>query len=200
MWSVLLTTAFGADTYINGTVVDPRAVADVRLERVTVWFDALGNVHVDAPGYTVEVLEPALAATATTTAAATRAVPPPTPAPPIPPASSGVLPSRWFVVSEDSGSSGHTIEVWINGQLATTVRSGQAQTIVDVGRWLRVGANQVEIRSSSSHASGGTLYVYLGTGSDRSGTFVMDKPPVEFGLAADRLGQYSRTYPLNVDR
>jgi len=61
MWSVLLTTAFGADTYINGTVVDPRAVADVRLERATVWFDALGNVHIDAPGYTVEVLEPALA-------------------------------------------------------------------------------------------------------------------------------------------
>ena len=196
MWSVLLTTAFGADTIINGTVVDPRAVADVRLERVTVWFDAVGNVHIDAPGYNVEVVEPALVATA----AAGRTAPAATPAPPPPLVSSGVAPSRWFVVSEDSGSAGHTIEVWINGQLATTVRSGQAQAIVDVGRWLRVGGNQVEVRSSSSHASGGTLYVYLGTGSDRSGTFVMDKPPIEFGLAADRLGQYSRTYPLNVDR
>jgi hypothetical protein len=196
MWSVLLTTAFAADTYINGTVIDPRAVADVRLERATVWFDALGNVHIDAPGYTVEVVEPALAATA----AAAHPVPPPTPAPPRPPVSSGVAASRWFVVSADSGSVGHTIEVWINGQIATTIRSGQAQAIVDIGRWLRLGANQVEIRSSSAHADGGTLYVYVGTGSDRSGTFVMDEPPIEFGLAADRLGQYSRTYPLNVDR
>jgi hypothetical protein len=200
MWFVLLATAFGADTYINDTRVDPRAIADVRLERVAVWFDELGNVHIDAPGYNVEVVEPALTATATaarpvpTTATNTPAPPPP------PPASSGVAPSRWFVVSEDSGSVGHTVEVWINGQLATTVRSGQPQAIVDIGRWLRLGPNQIEIRSSSAHAEGGTLYVYVGTGSDRSGTFVMDEPPIEFGLAADRLGQYSRTYPLSVDR
>jgi hypothetical protein len=56
------------------------------------------------------------------------------------------------------------------------------------------------MRSSSAHASGGSLYVYVGTGSDRSGTFVMDEPPIEFGLSADRIGLYSRTYPLNVDR
>jgi hypothetical protein len=103
-------------------------------------------------------------------------------------------------VTDDGGTAGHTIEVWINGQLVQTVRSGDVQRILDAGRWLHPGDNQVEIRSSSVKPAGGSLYVYLGTGSDKSGTVVMDEPAVQFGVGRDREGPTTRTYTLHVDR
>jgi hypothetical protein len=104
------------------------------------------------------------------------------------------------MVTEDNGSTGHQVEIWVNGQLAQTVTSGQPQKIVDVGRWLRIGANQVLVKSSSTNPTGGSFYVYLGTGSDQSGTVVMDNPAVSFGVGSSRSGPYQREYTLNVDR
>jgi hypothetical protein len=183
MWLALVPCALAGELFVNGQVVDPRELADVKLERATIWFDTSGAIHVDAPGYNIEVLTPVV----------TQASRPA-------PSTSDVTPARWWLVTEDSGTAGHTIEIRINGQLVQTVRSGDAQRILDVARWLHVGTNEVEIRSNSVQAAGGSLYVYVGTGSDRSGTVVMDEPVVQFGVGSDRSGPYSRTYTLNVDR
>ncbi len=199
MWVALVPAALAGELYVNGQVCDPRQLSAVKLEHATVWFDASGNVHVDAPGYKIEVLAAAPIVTQSTrTAAATSAATPATSA--APPAPSGVAPARWWLVTEDGGTVGHAIEVLINGQPVQTVRSGDAQRIIDVARWLHVGTNEVEMRSSSREPAGGSLYVYVGTGSDRSGTVVMDEPVVQFGVGSDRSGPYSRTFTLTVDR
>ena len=44
---------------------------------------------------------------------------------PVAPSTSGVAAARWWMVTEDNGSTGHQVEVWVNGQLAQTVVSGQ---------------------------------------------------------------------------
>jgi len=183
MWLALVPCALAGELYVNGQVVDPRELSDVKLERATVWFDTSGSIHVDAPGYTIEVLTPVV----------TQASRPA-------PAVTNVAAARWWLVTEDAGTAGHTIEVFINGQAVQTVRSGDAQRIIDVARWLHVGANEVEVRSTSVKPAGGSLYVYVGTGSDRSGTVVMDEPAVQFGVGSDRTGPYSRTYTFTVDR
>ena len=83
-------------------------------------------------------------------------------------------------------------------QRAEVVRSGEPQRIIDIGRHLRLGNNDIQIRSNSAGGGGGSLYVYLGTGSDRSGTVVMDEPAVQYGLGASRTGPFERSYTLQV--
>ena len=201
----LASTALAGQLYINGTFVDPATIAGVEMKDVTITFDAQGNIQVTAPGYKIEVVDPPGGSTtpprppSTPPGMAGATAAPPATAPKAP-AGNGVAPARWWLVTEDNASVGHTIEVVINGQVVKTVGSGMPQAILDVGRWLRPGPNQVEVRSNSVNATGGTYYVYLGNGSDQSGTVAMERPQVQFGVGKTRSGPYSRTYTLNVDR
>lgn len=177
LWLLSVATAGGL--YINDTLVQPQSVSGVTLERVTVRFDEQGNILIDAPGYKIQTSNPTRTATG--------------PAP-------LVAPSTYWLVTEDNGSSGHSVECWINGTLAVTVQSGDPQKILDVGRWLQPGSNTIQMKSRSEQASGGSFYVYIGTGkADEGGTVVMDAPTVQFGLGATREGSYQREYSLAVD-
>ncbi|MFT6162144.1 MAG: hypothetical protein ACJA00_004742, partial [Myxococcota bacterium] len=60
------------------------------------------------------------------------------------------------------------------------------------------GANRVHLQAQSSAPSGGPLYVYLGRGSNASGTVMMDSPDIQFGLGPSRNGETSRDYTLEV--
>jgi hypothetical protein len=196
----LASVAMAGNLYINGTFVDSRSIPGVELEEVDVRVDEAGNIYIEAPGYKIEVVDPAGGTTtpppSNNTVSSTGGQRTTTP----PPGASGVAAARWWLVTEDNGSSGHQIEIWINGKLAQTLRSGDPQKIVDVGPWLQAGPNEILMKSNSTNASGGSFYVYIGTGSDESGTVVMDNPQVQFGLAAKRSGPFSRTYTLEVDR
>lgn len=212
MLTWLVASAFAGQLYINGVFVDPATIPGVEMKNVSITFDAQGNIQVDAPGYKIEVQgNPTPPPTGTTSRppAPTTGTPPTQgatattaqPRPPAPPAGNpAVTAARWWLVTEDNGSVGHTIDVMINGQLVRTVGSGKPQQILDVGKWLRPGSNDVKIRSNSVNAAGGTYYVYIGTGSDQSGTVVMENPMVQFGVANTRQGPYDRTFTLNVDR
>lgn len=112
---------------------------------------------------------------------------------------SGVPEARWWLVVEDDGSRGHTIEILINDTHVETIRSGEIPRILDVGGHLVPGPNRVVLRSVSTQASGGPLYVYVGHGSDRDGTVMLEQPEVQFALGASRSGTYQREYTVNVD-
>ncbi len=127
-----------AKIYVNGERAD--GLRDVVLEAVDVRIDEKGNLWITAPQYRVGGLAGA---------AATEAAPA----------------GAWWLVVEDSASSGLHIEVRINGRLATTVRSGQGGGTLDIGPWMHRGANQVVLRSEAAPASdGGPLVVKLGQG------------------------------------
>lgn len=176
----LATFGWASDTILNGTPVDPRSLAGVTLERATVRFDAQGNIRIDAPGYKVQVVAPG-----------TRA---PVPSP------GAVTAGRWWVVTEDRGSVGHTVEIQVNGQVVTTARSGEGDRVFDMGPWLRPGENTIRVKSTSSNPSGGTLTVFAGAGGSANGTFGMSAPQVEFGLGPNQIGSQQREFTLNVDR
>ncbi len=197
----LASVAFAGNLYINGTLVDSRSISGVMLEQVDLKIDASGNIYVDAPGYKIEVVDPGSGAVSTPPAPALN--PPPRPVPRAAgggPTANGVARARWWLVTEDNGSVGHTIEIYVGGALRQTLQSGGPQRILDIGPWLSLGDNQLEMKSTSSNASGGTFYLYVGTGSDESGTVVMDDPQVQFGLGANRAGPYERSYSLAVDQ
>jgi hypothetical protein len=110
----------GAAVYING--VRAEALRDVQLKGVNVRVDAQGNVWIDAPQYAVEVDGRAAGASVAPVAV-----------------ESGLY---WLVI-EDNGSVGHSVQVAINGALVRTVVSGALNLHVGVGQ-MRGGALVVD--------------------------------------------------------
>ncbi len=193
----LLPAVLAGSVYINGVRAD--LLPAVTLSNATVRFDAQGDVWIDAPGYHVQVLSPG-----------EPAVPARTPAPsgsPAQAASAGDTGSRtpvatWWLITEDDGSTGHTLEVLVNGTLVRRVASGQPQLILDVGPYLRRGANTVVLQGVPGVSpAGGPLSIYLGRGNTLSGTLRLDNPEVAFSArASDGAGgsptqQYTLTVP-----
>lgn len=195
IWFV--STALAGSVFVNGVNVD--TLRNQTFENCVVTIDSQGNVLVSAPGYEIQVA--GSGATTGTTATGTTATAPPPPPPPTVPVSStaglGAL-GRWWLVTEDNGSQGHSLDVTVNGAIVKTVRSGDAQVILDIGPFLHLGSNDVHVKSNSVGAAGGTMYVYVGTGTNSSGTVVLDRPQIQYGLGASRTGEYARDYVLDV--
>jgi hypothetical protein len=109
--------------------------------------------------------------------------------------------ATWWLVTEDDGSTGHTLEVLVNGTLVRRVASGQPQLILDVGAYLRRGANTVVVQGvPGGSPAGGPLSIYLGRGNTLSGTLRLDNPEVAFSARASdgAGGSPTRQYTLTV--
>lgn len=175
--AALLATApaDAGSVYVNGVRAD--GLEGQRFEDVDVHIDPKGNIWIDAPRYTVEVADGS---------------PSPTPA--------AVPAGRYWLVSEEGGSRGHTVDVVINGELVRKVRSGDKQVILDLREWLRPGANTVVFTApGAADASGGALQLHVGTGSTSSGTLILDDPEITFVRRSDGARRpASRTFSLTV--
>ncbi|MFT6374186.1 MAG: hypothetical protein ACJATT_000247 [Myxococcota bacterium] len=203
MLTLLSTIALAGTVFVNG--VDVGDMRGQTFEDCTVVFDSSGDLHISAPGYDIQVQtapsgsSPTPVSLAPLTPTSVPVVSNPTPPQQRLPASGqGIADGQWWLVSDDSGSQGHTVDVFVNGALARTVASGQPQVILDLGPFLVYGANRVHLQAQSSAPSGGPLYVYLGRGSNASGTVMMDSPDIQFGLGPSRNGETSRDYTLEV--
>ena len=186
-------TALAGSVFVNGVNVD--ALRNQTFKNVTsVTLDAEGNVVIDAPGYEIQVV-----GTQGGVPPAENTTTPDSPPMDAPPVGDPAVPiSRWWLVTEDNASSGHVISIYLNGVLVRSLPSGQPQLIEDLAAYLHPGDNQVRVESSSTAPSGGTFYVYLGSGNNDSGTVVMDTPQVQFGVGPAREGPYLREYTLKV--
>lgn len=179
MFLALITTAFAGDLYINDVRVDPASVSGVLLEKVDVTFDEKGNTRISAPGYKIKLVDrPAKPKNAK--------------------ADNGVPQAKYWLVTQDNQSGGHTVNVFVNGKKVATLRSGGEPVIRDLAEHLRVGDNEIVVRSTSVDTSGGSFYVFLGEGVDDDGTVRIDKPTVEFGLGTANYDPVERTYTLRV--
>lgn len=222
--------ALAADVYLNG--VKASGLTNFELKDVNVRIDAHGDVYIDAPRYSIEVVSPPEApapavplsqpeptpvapapvapeqlapAPVTEPAPATQPVTQPAPAvvapvavsEPPPPA---VPPERYWLVTEDNGSAGHQVQVMVNGVLASTVRSGSEALLLDLGPWLRPGPNVLTFNASSTAPlGGGVLNVFVGTGSNDSGTLNLDPPQIAFSRrASDEAAGTSQQFTLVV--
>ena len=175
MWWVG-SAAIAASVYVNGVRAD--GLREQTYQNATVTIDANGDVRITAPGYQVQAG-------------------PSTPVRSVVPA----LPSgadHWWLVTEDSGSTGHIVQVTVNGTLVQVIRSGEPQRILDLSRWLHPGANQIHIQSDSTASAGGALFVYVGAGPEQSGTVELARPAISYTLVAGRSGSDAREYSIDV--
>ena len=149
-----------AKVHVNG--VPAVGLSGQTFEDVDVRFAEDGSVWIDAPRYHVE---------------SSASAPP-----------SGQVPTaRYWLVSQDAGSHGHTVDIVVNGTAVATVRSGGDPLIIDLAPYLHVGTNQVALNAPPApDASGGALSVHVGVGENRRGTIDLVNPDVSLVRRAGR--------------
>ncbi|MCB9778346.1 MAG: hypothetical protein H6742_07265 [Alphaproteobacteria bacterium] len=150
--------------YING--VDATGVKSTQLNGVDVRIDSEGNLWIDAPRYKINVDRPQTAAAPPATTEAPATVPA----------------GHHWLVTQDSGSAGQILQVFVNGTMVREIRSGQAQLILDIGEFLKPGSNVISVVPVAGDAepSGGALKVHLGEGSNEGGTLRMSNPQLTY--------------------
>lgn len=197
---LLLSAALAADVYVNGVKAD--ILPDITLAGVTVRLDSAGNVWIDAPAYQVKpTLVPPPAADAWAAPAARPVSTPTYGAVTGATAAPAAVPtSTWWLVTEDAGSAGQTLDVYVNEQLVRRVASGEPQLILDLAGWLRPGVNTVRVLARPPVGTPlGALNLYLGQGVNVGGTVRIPSPAVRYTrTAADGLAGSVREYTLTV--
>ncbi len=169
--------------YINDVQVDGLRNQD--FQKVDVRIDANGDIYIEAKNYTIKLLEPADGSTAT---------------PPPEQAVAAVEPGLYWLVSEDNESIGHAVEVYVNNILVRTVRSGDAQVVVDLAPYLKRGKNIIKMNAlPGPQPQGGSMHVYVGPGENRDGVIYMDDPPVDFARrSSDNGSGANETFTMEI--
>ncbi|MEL6344258.1 MAG: hypothetical protein AAFV53_14160 [Myxococcota bacterium] len=163
--------------YINGIEVPPQAILGKEFVEVNMKVDENGDIRIDAPRYKIAVSNPEGQVEQD-------------------PIEDGV----YWLVTQDNNSSGHKIEVLVNDQRTKLISSGDEQVILDLAPYLKRGRNNVVINALPGSApGGGDLMIYMGKGSNDSGTVVMKKPDVVYARrASDSPSGGSRSFTITI--
>lgn len=188
LW-LLLPGADAGSVYINGVRADE--LPAVSLIGVNVRIDGTGNIYIDAPKYQVQVVGgPAPVSPAPAIA------PSPGPAAAVGPAVARPAASAavWYLVSEDEGSTGGIVDVYVNDRYVRRLLSGQAQVLVDLSTYVKSGNNKVQFVVRT--APGGRLAAYVGSGDSSQDALRIDAPAVTWrSTGAQVMQEYTFTAP-----
>ena len=171
--------ASGRSVFLNGQNID--TVRGQSFENVNVEIDAQGNVHLESDVYKVSTGTPG-----TTN---------PVPEPQIP---RGI---RYWLISEENapGMSQYDFDIFVNGNLVKTVKSGEPQVVEDVTQWVIPGANQVTITARKNFGAGRRsdskdyyMRVYIGKGAlNQTGAIVIDSADVDYRRTAAEVTNFA---------
>jgi hypothetical protein len=160
--AMTLGVAQAGTLYVNGTPVDGLKNHD--FNQVDVRIDGKGDIYIHAPGANVLLGKDAKGKQQVG-------------GKPAPTKESDLPRGSWWLVSEDQGSSGHKVEVMINGVAVKTVESGGRQIIFDISPYLHTGTNVITFRNQGADTPGGAaLEIMIGTGSIVGNKVSTDRP------------------------
>jgi hypothetical protein len=183
--TLVASSAVAADVYVNGTNIE--GLTNHSFEKVNVRIDEKGDVHIDAPGYSVKRV----------TLGPEKSAQP-----------EGKITMKYFLVTEQAqqGVTEYDIDVFLNGQHLRTLANNEGQIVMDITKKLLPGKNQVTMqakkviaphgeRKSSSKAH--TFRVIIGEGKVEGEKVVIERAVVAFTVTAadteDVVQQYSFT-------
>lgn len=156
--------AAAGSVYLNG--VDITSVRDKTFKNATVRIDDNGDIHIDAPGYKVEVVD-------TQKKAAEKAAKKEDPGGPNP-----ALANHYYLVTQPSagGKAQYDFVVTVNGVEKKLIPAGSPQVILEISAWLDPGPNEVRLigrknvgegRKSDSEAHEARLIIGRGHVEDK---------------------------------
>ena len=119
--------------------------------------------------------------------------------PPEPTGDREVPSNRWWLISEDNQSTGHVIDIEINGTVIQTFKSESKTLIFDAGPYLNMGDNQVRFISRGKKSGGGAVFLYLGTGSVDGGRVSQDEPKIKFKRNSQSPAKDVQVVQLTID-
>jgi hypothetical protein len=164
----------GRSIFLNGQNID--TVRAQTFENVTVEIDGNGNVHIRSDAYKVQAADP---------------TPTPVASDPLAGFARG---TRYWLISEENapGMSQYDFDVFINGNLVKTVKSGEPQVIEDVTRFVLPGTNTVTITARKNFGSGRKSEskdyfqrVYIGKGAlNDTGAILIENPDIDYRKTA----------------
>lgn len=179
--------ASAAEVYVNGTNVD--GLANQQFDKVNVRLDDKGNVHIDAPGYSVKRVTVAPNSETTN--------------------QEGIISKKYFLVTEQSpvGATEYDIDFFLNGKFVRTMHSGDDQLISELTKTLRPGKNQVLLQakkklanpdSPKSTAKTSVFRVILGEGKSNVDQVVIEKPIITFTRTAADQNDVTQEFTLTT--
>ena len=190
-WVLMLAMTAGAvparaaEVFVNGTSVE--GLANQHFEKVNVRLDEKGNVHIDAPGYSV-----------------TRVTVTPNNEP-----SEGIISKKYFLVTEQTpiGATEYDIDFFLNGKFVRTMKSGDEQLISELTKTLKPGKNQVLLQAKKhlatpdapkSTAKTSVFRVILGEGKSSADQVVIEKPLITFTRTAADQNDVTQEFTLTT--
>ena len=184
-------SAWAGSVFLNGVNID--GVSNQTFEKATVRIDDKGNVHIDAPGYSVKTLE----------------APPAGPAAPAQapaPSSAPSLTKKYFLVTEQTavGSTDYDIDLYINAKWIRRMRSVDDQIVADITKHLVAGKNDVLVVATKLAPDGGrraqnekNVYrVVVGEGSIAGDNVTIENPVVRYERNAAQSDHDSKQFTL----
>jgi len=180
--------ASAGSVYLNGKNID--GVVDQKFEKVDIFIDAAGNVHITAPGYNVIEEEEA-----PTSAEASRSGPNPD------------LNNRYFLVTQQSstGAAQYDVEIFINGHLIRKIHANDPQLIKEVSRYFKPGPNQVKIHAVKNLSGGrkstsasDEMRVIIGIGQSAGQQVTINARIVEFVCTGRDIEEFNRDYKVQA--
>ena len=159
--------------FLNSTNID--TVRSQTFENVTVEIDSHGNVIIKSDVYKIEK---------------------PNTAPTQEPDRMAGIPRgmRYWLISEENapGMSQYDFDIFVNGNLVKTVKSGEPQVIEDITRFVIPGANNVTITARKNFGAGRKSEskdyfqrVYIGKGAlNDTGAIIIDTPDIDYRKSA----------------
>ncbi|QRN93778.1 hypothetical protein JRI60_32000 [Archangium violaceum] len=220
--ALLPASALAGSVFLNGVRID--GVTNQKFEKPTsVRIDEKGDVHIEAPGYAVKLVNappstPAPAATPAPSPAAPATAPAPAPAPapaiapaatpaPASPAAPARITRRYWLATEQSvpGMTEYDIDLYINSRWVRKLRNNEDQVITEITRSLLPGKNTVLLMAhkvaGSSRRSQSAQHVFkviIGEGNEGGGNVMIDNPLIRFQRTAADAEDVSEEFTLTT--
>ncbi len=180
--------------YVNG--VDVGDLRGQTFKNATVFIDDNGDIHIDAPGYKIEVVDQDNRTMGTTGAqgASTGANP--------------ALQEKYFLAVKpaDAGRAQYDVVISVNGVERKVIKAGDAELILEVSAWLKAGPNAVEIAARKNVAGGrkstspaDSVRVVIGTGHEEGTLVKIDEVKVDFKCDASQLADLVKSYSVSAN-
>lgn len=182
------------NVYLNGVRInDVSGLRDLELQRVTVRFDDKGDLHIDAPGYKIDLVDPQATEKA---AARDEAV-----------AGQPRLTRKYFLVTEQTapGMTDYEIDVFVNAKWIRKLKNNEEQIYADITRHLQPGKNTVTFNARKREGKGRrsqspehVFRVIVGEGNVGGDHVLIDRPVVDFKRTAADTDDVSQDFTFTT--
>jgi hypothetical protein len=189
-----VSSAMAADIYLNGKKIT--GYSDVDFGKVKVTLDASGNVHIDAPDFKVQEVDPG---GKTVAPAPTK----PTPATP-PPANPANLKEMYFIITEGSqpGGTGYDVKLMVNNRYVKTLSDTIPQHVIELNEHLKPGANTVGFLAKregrAAKGAADTFSLMIGKGNAKGGQLNIEEVVHEFKLTGADPIEKAKTFAITA--